>query len=307
MAISRVDDDSLDLHPPPRIWNKTFPFGNGPHSSMEKVHDAKEYGVRDEREYGARDEKDCDSRDETETDQAISQSESDIYISFRPRRICSEDRICDDETREGNELVDRARRICSEDTMHDDETCKRNELVDRPRRIWSEDRMCDYKTCKRNEFVVLVYRLEGGTDYSMATSPGGNGSLFCVRRWLQKRHFQQMYNTAGTAVRCQLKTEKEASEIAALRKKIYQKDEEIKKWRALCKRREKDLEEMEKWIEGFKPVMDENECRIEQQESTILELKGEINRLINLATTLVVLVFSKHWLNLTSSYQLKLP
>lgn len=154
--------------------------------------------------------------------------------------------------------------------------------------------------------LVMVggYRAEGGTDHITATSPSGKGFLFCVGRWQQKL---QMCNIADAVVKCQQQTEKQASEIATLRKANFEKDKRIRELTALCKQRDKDLNEMEEWIADFQPVMDENERRISRQENTIMELKEELNRLMNLATTLIVLVLSKHWLNFTSSYQVRLP
>lgn len=102
-------------------------------------------------------------------------------------------------------------------------------------------------------------------------------------------------------------------EIAKLRGENCRKDEEIRRWAALCKRRGRDLDEMEEWITRFKPVMDENERKLKEQEHTIVELSRTVKRLKDIATTLLLVVLTQinsywlnsHWLN-TFSYHVKL-
>lgn len=98
---------------------------------------------------------------------------------------------------------------------------------------------------------------------------------------------------AEIIVRFEEVSERRAKEIAALREANDQKDREIKRLTALCKQRGKDLNEMEEWITDFQLMMDEYERRITQQESTLAKLNETI---LNLATTLIFVAFSNHWL-----------
>lgn len=82
--------------------------------------------------------------------------------------------------------------------------------------------------------------------------------------------------------------DEQAKRIAALQKANYEKDREIESLKALCEQRGKALNEMEEWIAGFKPAMDENERTITEQETAIMGLKETLNKLINLTTSSVV-------------------
>lgn len=118
---------------------------------------------------------------------------------------------------------------------------------------------------------------------------------------------QEHCHLAKAVFSFQLKTERQAQEIDRLRKANCLKDREIRKWTKLYEQRDKDVNEMVGWIAGFKPVMDENERRIEQLEATNVELKEALKKLKSFATALLVVLLSNHWLNFTTSnYYIKL-
>ena len=153
----------------------------------------------------------------------------------------------------------------------------------------------------------------------MDNSPTGSGSLASVgtkaSEWKQI-HVREYNSMVAESESFRLLTYKQKEEIAELRREncrkdeeLYQKDREIRTLSALCEQRGRDLSEMEEWITGFKPVMDENERRLKKQERTIVELSRTVKRLKNIATTLLLVVLTQinsYWLNITFSYHLKL-
>lgn len=153
----------------------------------------------------------------------------------------------------------------------------------------------------------------------MDNSPSGNECLATVgneaSEWKQIR-VREYNSLVAESEAFRLLTDKQKEVITALRRENCQKDEqisqknrEIRRLSTCCEQRDRDLNEVEEWITSFKPVMDENERKLKQQERTIVELSKTVKTLKKIATTLLLIVLTqmnRHWFNFTFSYHLKL-
>ena len=95
-------------------------------------------------------------------------------------------------------------------------------------------------------------------------------------------------------------------ELIAATKENGEKDAEIGKLKSFCQKRNRDLLQVKEWIIGFQPLLSENERRIQQLETTVVELNATIARLQTLVTTLFAALLSQikkqHWINFIFSY-----
>ena len=100
-------------------------------------------------------------------------------------------------------------------------------------------------------------------------------------------------NTEAEKKCLRILAEAQEAEIADLKKETNDQKQEIRRLTSLCNQQEIELDEMEKQFTDLHPKLEENDRRISQTESTILNLNTSLQRLKAFTSALLAVLVSQ--------------